>query len=149
MRVRWLASCFAIIGAFAVGEACGGPQKLGGAGDGCFRAADCQEGLVCIQFVCSSDLAKIGGDVKPPDMATGGTPGGAGAPGNAGAPPAGGAPSGGAPASGGASSGGASSGGASSGGASTGGSATGGSASGGASTGGSATGGTNLGGAPI
>src|SRR5258705_13721778 len=39
--------------------ACGGPAKEGGVGAACFRANECQAGLVCIDRVCTNDLTSI------------------------------------------------------------------------------------------
>jgi hypothetical protein len=43
--------------------ACGGPAKEGGPGAACFRADECQAGLVCVDRVCSNDLTTI--DIHP------------------------------------------------------------------------------------
>jgi hypothetical protein len=39
--------------------ACGGPAKEGGVGAACFRANECQAGLVCVDRVCTNDLTSI------------------------------------------------------------------------------------------
>jgi hypothetical protein len=38
---------------------CSGPAEPVGEGQRCFRAEDCDLGLVCIERVCSSDLTPI------------------------------------------------------------------------------------------
>jgi hypothetical protein len=38
---------------------CGGPAKEGGPGAACFRATECQAGLVCVDRVCTNDLTSI------------------------------------------------------------------------------------------
>jgi len=39
--------------------ACSGPKAPGDEGDGCFRAEDCQLGLVCVERLCTSDLSPL------------------------------------------------------------------------------------------
>jgi hypothetical protein len=118
-----LAACVAAL------ASCGGPGDAAAEGEECFRAADCDEGLVCIAGVCSRDLADVVSQIEGPaagqDASASGAAGEAGAGGEAGGSEAGqsggsaGAASGGSNAAGGAASGGAS--GASSGGSSSGG----------------------------
>jgi hypothetical protein len=51
----------ALVAAFA---ACGGPSKQAGAGESCFRVADCELGLICgPDQKCTSDLTGI--DIRP------------------------------------------------------------------------------------
>ncbi|MBE7480886.1 MAG: hypothetical protein HS104_13010 [Polyangiaceae bacterium] len=124
-RVAWRALGAAVfLGAFWLPASCGGPQEQAGLGGECYRADDCQTGLVCINGVCSNDLTGIVSTVDGP--AGDAPPAEAGPDGSGGAAGAGGAPTGG----GGAPTGG---GGAPSGGGTTGG---GGSPSGGGTTGG-------------
>src|SRR5438445_12704102 len=107
--------------------ACGGPATEGAVGAECFRATECQAGLVCVDHKCTSDLSSIdiraeggpGGapgavDSGAPDGGgTGGSGGASGSGGRAGAGGSGGASgSGGAGGSGGASAGGGGTGGA-------------------------------------
>ncbi|HKQ70437.1 MAG TPA: hypothetical protein VJT73_13905 [Polyangiaceae bacterium] len=73
--------------AFATGimalAACGGPADPAGIGAPCFRAAECQAGLVCIEKQCTNDLTSI--DIPPPDAAGGA--GGSAVPMRDGSPP--------------------------------------------------------------
>ena len=55
MGVRRYWWCYFVSGALG----CSGPASPAAAGDSCFRAEDCQVGLVCIERVCSSDLTSI------------------------------------------------------------------------------------------
>src|SRR5260221_12067733 len=55
---------------FAHIAACGGPATEGGAGAECFRATECQAGLVCVDHKCTKDLSSI-------DIRAEGGPGGA------------------------------------------------------------------------
>lgn len=52
--------------------ACGGPQEPGGAGDECYRDADCKSGLVCVpngnQRTCSNDVSGLVGMVEGPPV---------------------------------------------------------------------------------
>lgn len=62
--------------------ACGGPHEPGGAGDECYRDADCKSGLVCVRAAtgnqrhCSNDVSSLVGmvdgppvvEMPPPDM---------------------------------------------------------------------------------
>lgn len=94
----------AALGAGAlVAVACASPQGEGGKGGECYRVEDCQEGLVCVKNVCTSDLKGIVG--MAPVGSAGGA-GGAAAAKEAGAPAEGGPARGGASAAGGASAGG-------------------------------------------
>jgi hypothetical protein len=53
--------------------ACGGSRKSAGAGEDCFRDADCVEGLVCVAGACTSDVTPIVPEVRERPMANGGT----------------------------------------------------------------------------
>ncbi len=44
------------LGWFSLIIGCGGPATQALAGETCFRAKDCQPGLVCLQWRCSADL---------------------------------------------------------------------------------------------
>ncbi|HEX7672463.1 MAG TPA: hypothetical protein VF395_22875 [Polyangiaceae bacterium] len=91
----------AALGAGAVlAVACASPQSQGGKGSECYRVEDCQEGLVCVKNVCTSDLKSIAG--KAPVGSAGGVAGAAAAK-EAGAPAEGGTARGGASAAGGSS----------------------------------------------
>ena len=46
--------------------ACAGRADPNGAGGECFRAQDCQEGLICVEGVCTSDLSGIVSTVEGP-----------------------------------------------------------------------------------
>jgi hypothetical protein len=54
--------------------ACGGPQEPGGAGDECYRDADCKAGLVCVRATsgsqrhCSNDVSSLVGMVEGPPI---------------------------------------------------------------------------------
>jgi len=71
--------------AVLVAVACGGPQKLGGAGSTCFRDDDCAAGMICvaptvddIHRVCSSDPTPLISMVEgPPPTAVAGAAGAA------------------------------------------------------------------------
>jgi hypothetical protein len=57
--VSWLG-----LGLAGVLNGCGGPDKEAGAGEACFRVADCQLGLVCgPDQKCTDDLTSI--DIRP------------------------------------------------------------------------------------
>jgi hypothetical protein len=81
---RWLAMAPLLVGA-----ACGGPQKLGGAGATCFRDDECEPGLICVapevddpNRVCSNDPTPLISEVEGPppvEMPMGGAAGMAGA----------------------------------------------------------------------
>lgn len=72
--------------ALFVAGACGGPQKLGGAGATCFRDDDCEAGMICvaptvddIHRVCSNDPTPLISMVEGPEpVATSGAAGAAG-----------------------------------------------------------------------
>src|SRR5258706_4211697 len=64
--------------------ACGGPATEGGEGAECFRATECQAGLVCVDHKCTKDLSSI-------DIRAEGGPGGAPGAGDSGAADGGGA----------------------------------------------------------
>jgi len=98
------------VGGFLLPTSCGGPLEGAGLGEDCYRADDCQDGLICSpDGKCTNDLTGIistidgpAGDAPPaeagPDGAGGTAPtGGGGAPtGGGGAPTGGGgAPTGG------------------------------------------------------
>lgn len=61
------------LAAFLYG-ACGGPQEPGGAGDDCYRDADCKSGLVCVQIPnenrrsCSNDVSSLVDMVEGPPL---------------------------------------------------------------------------------
>ena len=52
---------------------CGGPAEPAVEGATCFRAKDCQPGLICLEFRCTSNIESL-------------VPEGAGTPADAGAP---------------------------------------------------------------
>jgi hypothetical protein len=61
------------LGMFALGyAACGGPQEPGGAGDDCYRDADCRSGLVCVpsgnRRSCSNDVSGLVSMVEGPPV---------------------------------------------------------------------------------
>lgn len=136
------------VGLLVAAGACGGPQKLGGAGATCFRDDDCKPGMVCvaptagdIHRVCSSDPTPLISMVEgPPAMAAAGaaTMPGAGGDGDV----AGTAGGGGTPGGAGGSAGGGATGGNTTSGSAAGGNAASGSAAGGNATSGSAAGGS-------
>jgi hypothetical protein len=67
-----------MVGALAVGAyaaACGGPATAGGPGADCFRATECELGLVCIDHKCTNDVSSI--DIRPNGGAGAGATGGA------------------------------------------------------------------------
>jgi hypothetical protein len=41
------------------GGACSGSAEPAGPNQACFRALDCQTGLVCVEGVCTNDIAPI------------------------------------------------------------------------------------------
>jgi pilus assembly protein FimV len=75
---------------FVAACACAGPADPGGPGERCFRAADCQPGLVCLMSECTNDVGDAVTMVDGPDPVvepmpdagsmggTGGAAGGAG-----------------------------------------------------------------------
>src|SRR5262245_34830368 len=85
----WVGAGGAVL-AFAVFASCGGPQEQAGPGSDCFRADDCQGGLVCVDGKCTNDLSKIISTVDAPGAA-GGASGAAGAAAGAAGAAAGGA----------------------------------------------------------
>jgi hypothetical protein len=67
------AVAWAGLGLLALGyAACGGPQEPGGAGDECYRDADCKSGLVCVpngnQRACSNDVSGLVSMVEGPPV---------------------------------------------------------------------------------
>ena len=74
--------------AVLVAAGCSGAGDAAAEGEECFRAADCDEGLVCIAGQCSRDLSGIISQVEGPaggeDASAGGAAGAAGAGGDAG-----------------------------------------------------------------
>jgi hypothetical protein len=80
--------------ALMLAAGCGGAGDSAAEGEECFRAADCEEGLVCIAGKCSRDLSGIISQVEGPAggqdaSAAGGAAGAAGVGGDAGASEAG------------------------------------------------------------
>jgi hypothetical protein len=78
-----------ILGLFVAACACAGPADPGAEGERCYRAADCQPGLICLAQQCTRDVGDAVSTVDGPDpviepMPDGGT-GMAGAGGAAGA----------------------------------------------------------------
>jgi hypothetical protein len=55
MGARKLWWCCVVSGALG----CSGPASPASEGESCFRAEDCNLGLVCVERVCSSDLTPI------------------------------------------------------------------------------------------
>jgi hypothetical protein len=49
---------------------CPGSAEPAGPGEACFRALDCQDGLVCIEGRCTADITPIVPDVQAPAGAT-------------------------------------------------------------------------------
>jgi hypothetical protein len=78
--------------ALLVAAACHTRAELGERGARCYRTADCQEGLLCIEYACQRDLAAVvptapavppGASIPDgsPDGRTDGAPGSGGGPG--------------------------------------------------------------------
>jgi hypothetical protein len=63
------------VSAFCFAVACGGPSKLASLGETCFRATDCDFGLICSpDRTCTDDTSAI--DIRPDAGATTGVGGG-------------------------------------------------------------------------
>jgi hypothetical protein len=84
-RARLRGAAWSAAGVLLGFAACGGPAKEGGPGADCFRATECQAGLVCIDHKCTNDVSSV--DIHPeagPGAGAGGAPmddGGASGPG--------------------------------------------------------------------
>jgi hypothetical protein len=86
-----------ILGLFVAACACAGPADPGAEGERCYRAADCQPGLICLAQQCTRDVGDAVSMVDGPDpviepmpdggaaAGAGGAAGAAGAAGSAGA----------------------------------------------------------------
>jgi hypothetical protein len=56
-----------VFGLFVAACACAGPADPGGPGERCYRAADCQPGLVCLAQECTRDVGDAVSMVDGPD----------------------------------------------------------------------------------
>jgi hypothetical protein len=56
-----------LLSLFVVACACAGPADPGGPGERCFRAADCQPGLVCLMSQCTNNVGDAVSMVDGPD----------------------------------------------------------------------------------
>lgn len=48
-----------VLGCALSGGACAGSAEPAGANQACFRALDCQPGLVCVEGLCTNDIASL------------------------------------------------------------------------------------------
>lgn len=78
----WVFATLALGCALSAG-ACSGSADPAGPNKACFRALDCQTGLVCVEGLCTNDIAPIvpeGAGVAPEEPAEETSTGDAGAP---------------------------------------------------------------------